>query len=209
MVIKKLKIKSAAEENLESRAQLFKALGHPTRLLIVNLIRMKPRHGEELAAILKLKPATISHHLSQLANVGLLHAEKAQYYQVYSLRSELLQKTLGDIVTLLQPELPATIKTDAYRAKVIATFFSHGRLKEIPAQLKKRQIILDVIVQEFEPERAYTEHEVNQVLLEFHEDVAALRRELIGEGLMQRAQGLYRRTIPAQTQAAEEAEEQP
>ena len=51
--------KVAAEQNLAKRADLFKALGHPVRLLIINLIKMQPRHGEELAAILKLKAATV------------------------------------------------------------------------------------------------------------------------------------------------------
>ena len=41
-------------------------------------------------------------------------------------------------------------------------------------------IILEVIVKEVEPEHAYTEIEVNRILLEFHEDVATLRRGLIG-----------------------------
>ena len=52
--------KSAYEGDLEARAELLKALGHPVRLLILNLLDMKPRHGEELAAILNLQPATIS-----------------------------------------------------------------------------------------------------------------------------------------------------
>ena len=63
---------SKVEQNLQARAQLFKALGHPARLLILNLVQNKPRHGEELAAILRLKPATISNHLSKLASVGLI-----------------------------------------------------------------------------------------------------------------------------------------
>ena len=33
---------------------------------------------------------------------------------------------------------------DAYRKKVIDTFFQYGRLKQIPVQLKKRQVILIV-----------------------------------------------------------------
>lgn len=193
MELKKPTVKSSAEQNLEKRAQLFKALGHPARLLIVNLIRVKPRHGEELAAILKLNPATISHHIAQLVEAGLLQAEKAQYYQVYSLRNELLSKKLGDVLFVPQPELATDVETDAYRTAVIDTFFEHGRLKQIPAQLKKQQIVLEVIVREFEPQRDYSEHEVNQILLEFHEDVAALRRYLISEGLMARDKGAYRR----------------
>ena len=71
------------EQDLDARADLFKALGHPARLLIVNLIRHKPRHVEELAVILGLSPATVSHHLSRLSSAGLLRSEKDQYYQTY------------------------------------------------------------------------------------------------------------------------------
>jgi ArsR family transcriptional regulator len=185
--------KTTVEENLEARAELFKALGHPARLLILNLVQMKPRHGEELATILKLKPATISHHLAKLTEVGLLESRKDQYYQTYSLTGDLLAKTLDQVVRLPQPGLTAEVEEDAYRNKVLKNFFRRGRLTQIPAQLKKRLIILEKIVQEFEPEREYSEHEVNQVLLEFHEDVATLRRALIDHKLMQRNRGIYRR----------------
>lgn len=192
---KKSCIKSTAAHDLDGRATLFKALGHPTRLLILNLIKIKPRHGEELAEILNVKPATISHHLAQLVNANLLQSEKDQYYRIYTLRTDLLQQTLAEMVTLPQPQLSANLETDAYRKKVIDTFFRYGRLTHIPAQLKKRQVILDLIVEEFEPERDYTEIEVNRILLEFHEDVATLRRELVGEKLMERERGIYRRLV--------------
>ena len=87
--------KSTSERNLEERAQLFKALGHPARLLMMNLIQQKPRHGEELAAILNLKPATVSHHLAKLADAGLLTATKDQYYQMFSLVGDILKKAIG------------------------------------------------------------------------------------------------------------------
>jgi hypothetical protein len=185
--------RSPAEFNLEERAQLFKALGHPARLLMLNLIQQKPRHGEELAAILNLKPATISHHLSKLTEVGLLTSAKDQYYQVYSLAGNVLQKPLSEIIRLPQPSLADEVETDAYRDKVIKTFFRRGRLVRIPAQLKKLQVVLERIAQEFEPEREYTEKEVNFILLDFHEDVATLRRALVGEGHMVRQRGIYRR----------------
>jgi hypothetical protein len=181
------------EEDLEAKARLFKALGHPVRLLIVNLVQMKPRHGEELAEILHLNPATVSHHLAKLTGVGLLRSEKVQYYQTYSLVGDVLDKTLGELMHLPQPGLAAEVEEDAYRNKVLRTFFQHGRLRSIPVQRKKRQIILEKIIQEFEPEREYSHREVNQILVEFHEDVATLRRELVATGLMQRSDGIYRR----------------
>lgn len=180
-----------AEKELEKRAQLFKALGHPARLLIVNLIATKPRHGEELAAILRLQPATISHHLAQLTAVGLLQAQKDQYYQVYSLLGEVLERPLRDLVSLPQPDLTAKVEEDAYKQKVLKTFFKRGRLTQIPAQLKKQQVVIERLAQEFEPGRRYTEQEVNHILLGFHEDVASLRRYLIENKLMQRERGIY------------------
>jgi hypothetical protein len=166
-------------------------LGHPVRLLIVNLIKLKPRHGQELAAILELNPATISHHLSKLTEVGLLQSRKDQYYQTYSLAGDMLSKTLGEVVFVPQPELAADVAEDAYRQKVLKTFFKRGRLVQIPAQLKKRLVVLEKLVLEFEPGRRYDEREVNQILVEFNDDVATLRRAMIGHKLMQREKGVY------------------
>ena len=182
-----------AERNLEARAALFKALGHPVRLLILNLVQMRPRHTEELATILLLKPATVSFHLAQLSHAGLLESKRDQYYQIYSLAGDVLRKPLSDVVFLPQPELAAQVEEDAYRAKVLATFYRRGRLTQIPSQLKKQRIILEKLAEEFEPEREYTEREVNHILVEVHDDVAALRRGLIGHKLMERAKGIYKR----------------
>jgi biotin operon repressor len=183
------------QHNLESRAQLFKALGHPARLLILNLAHSKPRHGQELAHILQLTPATVSHHLAILTEAGLLCARQDQYYHIYSLVNAPLEKKLGELIQLPQPDLHITSAENAYCAKVLRTFFRQGRLTQIPAQLKKQQIILEKLAQEFEPERSYTEAEVNQILLEFHDDVATLRRGLISHGLMERTHNIYRRTL--------------
>jgi hypothetical protein len=68
-----------------------------------------------------------------------------------------------------------------------------GRIIKIPAQLKKRQVILEKIAEVFEPGRDYTEREVNIALLDFHDDIAVLRRGLIETGLMTRQQGIYRK----------------
>lgn len=186
--------RTGAERNLEARAALFKALGHPVRLLILNLVKMRPRHTEELASILLLKPATVSFHLSQLHEAGLLRSRKDQYYQIYSLEGGVLRRPLSDIVFLAQPELATEVEEDAYRKSVLETFIRRGRLTRIPAQRRKQQIILERLAEEFEPQRKYTEREVNRILVEFHDDVATLRRGLVDQGLVERAEGVYRRT---------------
>jgi hypothetical protein len=182
-----------AEQDLEARAELLKALGHPARLLMLNLIRNQPRHVEELAAILSLTPGTVSHHLAKLAAAGVVRAEKDQYYQMYSLAGGALSRPLSDVVFVPQSGVTAQVEEDAYRRKVLETFFKRGRLVSIPAQRKKQRIVLEKLAEEFEPDRDYTEREVNRILVERHDDVATLRRDLVGHGLMARADGVYRK----------------
>jgi hypothetical protein len=45
------------------------------------------------------------------------------------------------------------------------------------------------VVKAFDQGKRYSEAEVNQTLSRFHEDVASLRRELVGAKLMQREGG--------------------
>ncbi len=58
----------------------FKALADANRLKIVGLLARQPYSVEELAALLDLKPSTVSHHLSRLAEVGLVSARAESYY---------------------------------------------------------------------------------------------------------------------------------
>ncbi len=184
--------------SLEQRADFFKALGHPSRVLIVNLCRQKSRHTEELASILSITPATVSHHLKQLEAVGILEGIKDGYYQNYSVKKSVLEQTLAALVSLQEVQLEANLETDGFRLKVLNTFLQRGRLRAIPAQRKKRDIVLEKILEAFEFDHHYPEREVNLILSEFHEDFFTLRRELIGAGLMTREKGIYSR-IPGVT----------
>jgi hypothetical protein len=73
-----------------------------------------------------------------------------------------------------------------YDQKVLSTFMVEGRLKSIPTQQKKRDVILRFLARRFEPQRMYDEREVNEILREYHDDVASLRRYLVDTGLLQR-----------------------
>ncbi len=191
--------------SLEHRADFFKALGHPSRVLIVNLCKQKSRHTEELASILSITPATVSHHLKQLEAAGILDGVKDGYYQNYSIKKSVLDQTLAALVSLQEVQLEANSETDGFRLKVLNTFLKRGRLRAIPAQRKKRDIVLEKILESFEFDHAYPEREVNLILSEFHEDFFTLRRELIAAGLMTRAKGIYSR-IPGVTRVKVEGE---
>ncbi len=92
-----------------------------------------------------------------------------------------------------------------YRQKVEHAFFVNGELTEIPAQRKKRVVILERLLKEFEPGQVYPETEVNKILGRFHSDVCTLRRELIMEKMMGRTNGKYTRLTSYQFQPDESA----
>ena len=53
----------------------FKVFADANRLKIVGLLAQQPYSVEELAALLDLKPSTVSHHLAKLAQIGLVSAK--------------------------------------------------------------------------------------------------------------------------------------
>jgi len=177
------------EDNHEMLA-FFKALADANRLKIIGLLAQRPYSGEELAALLGLKASTISHHLSKLAQVGLVSAHAEGYYSVYQFEEAALQEmsllfSRGDLASVA-----AGVDADGYDRKVIGDFTRpDGSLKEIPAQRKKLEAILRYVVRDFEPGKRYSEKQVNTTLSRYHEDTASLRRELVGYKLMEREGG--------------------
>lgn len=171
----------------EELVAFFKALADANRLKIVGLLAQQPYSVEQLAAILHLRPSTVSHHLSKLAEVGLVSARADSYYNVYQLEEETLQKTR---LLFSQQDLAAVVEDvdlDAYDRKVVEDYsLPDGRLKTIPAQRKKLEAVLKYVVRAFESEKYYTEKQVNEILFRYYDDTASLRRELIGNGLMNR-----------------------
>jgi len=69
-----------------------------------------------------------------------------------------------------------------------------GRLHTIPSKRSKLLVVLDNLAQSFEPGLKYPESRVNEILGEFHPDYAALRRYLVENGFLDRADGLYWRS---------------
>ena len=175
----------------EELVTFFKALADSNRLKIVGLLADKSYSVEELAELLKLKPSTVSHHLARLSEAGLVKARSESYYNVYQLDQTVLEEKRGTMFS--QSELSsvaAEVDVDAYDKKVIRDFTrKDGSLKTLPSQRKKLEAILRYVVKAFEPEKRYSEKQVNELLKRYHDDTATLRRELVGFGMMQREGG--------------------
>lgn len=179
--------------NDEQLLTFFKALADANRLKIVGLLAQQPYSVEQLAAMLNLRPPTVSHHLKMLSEAGLVSARAESYYNVYQLESNALENIVKNLGTQDRlPSMAAEVDLEAYDRKVLHDILlPDGKLKVIPAQRKKREVILRHILKEFQPGVHYTEKEVNEVLVRFHEDCATLRREMISYKMMKRAEGEY------------------
>jgi hypothetical protein len=79
--------------------------------------------------------------------------------------------------------------TEQENAKVLSAYFKqglNGPLEVYPLKEKKRVVILKHILQRLEPNRNYSEKEINAVLKPIYEDYVLLRRQLIDYGFMDR-----------------------
>ncbi len=181
-----------ALESHETLLEFFKLLADEKRLQIVGLLARQEYSVEELAAILALSPATVSHHLQRLVKSGLVQARADQHYHVYSLRLQVLRDLSQRVLS--QESLTQTTESldlDAYDRKVMRDYMEDGRLRMWPHQWKKREVILRYLTEQFETDRRYTEREVNEIIGRVHEDFATLRRELVDTKLLSRDHDVY------------------
>ncbi|CAN5816923.1 hypothetical protein BH20CHL3_BH20CHL3_05000 [soil metagenome] len=183
-------------------AHLLKVIADETRLRILGAISAEPRTGKELAALLDLTPPTISHHMRKLTAAGIVLAERDAQRQWYRLNAEFMLEArrtpLVDAGAPLEAAAAGDDDEDArFRAKVIRDFFVGEHLKELPAQRKRRVIVLQHLTFLFDSDRTYKESEVNDLLRPAWDDVATLRRELVDYGFMQRDRGIYQLTRAA------------
>ena len=174
--------------------RLFKCLSHKSRLQILKSLAIEDMYVERLAERLGITAPTVSFHLKKLADAGAVTSYKSQYYMMYSLKKEIFETSISEILQEKSDEAEAQARRDAqYRQKVINAFFEYGKLKSIPAQHKKERIVLEVIVQAFEFDRIYSEREVNIIIADYHDDFCTIRRDMIGERLLARdTEGYWR-----------------
>ncbi|MFN2194860.1 MAG: metalloregulator ArsR/SmtB family transcription factor [Anaerolineales bacterium] len=182
---------SSSQNSEAGRDQLlvfFKALADANRLKILGLLAQDELTVAELAELLDLQPSTISHHLSRLAQAGLVSARAESYYHMYRLETDALEDMARQMLSVEQLSAASTeVDLSAYDRKVWQDYLTKdGHLKEIPAQRKKLDAVLRRLIQDFEPGETYTEKEVNQILGRYHKDTASLRREMVGSQLLDR-----------------------
>jgi hypothetical protein len=171
--------------------ELFKALADASRLRMLGFLADAERSVDELATLLDLRPPTVSHHLQRLKALGLVSMRGDGTTHLYRLEAHTLRRLARQALNVETLTSPPPEAADAWERKILRDFLVGERLKEIPASRKKRDVVLRWLAQRFEPGRRYAETDVNAVLAAHHEDVATLRRELVGARLLQRERSVY------------------
>ena len=81
----------AGRDELESVSGILRALDDKKRLQILTALRERPLYGQELANVTELSPGTVSHHMAELTNTGLVTIEKQGVKLLYHLNENRLR----------------------------------------------------------------------------------------------------------------------
>ena len=182
---------AAHEGNAVELLGFFRALADPSRLKIIGLLAQQAYPVEQLSALLGLGESTVSHHLSRLADAGLVSARAEGHYSVYSLKPDALSDMARRLLkTERLPELAEGIDRSTFDRKVLAAFTGpDGRFTAFPSQEKKLLVLLRHVLRDFKPGVRYSEKKVNEILLRYSDDTATLRRCMVAFRPMEREGG--------------------
>ena len=109
---------------------LFKCLSDKSRLQILKSLAIEDMYVERLAERLGITAPTVSFHLKKLADAGVVTSYKSQYYMMYSLKKDIFETSILDIIQEKSDEADVQARRDAiYRQKVLDAFFEYGKLK--------------------------------------------------------------------------------
>ncbi|MBT4790473.1 MAG: winged helix-turn-helix transcriptional regulator [Halobacteriovoraceae bacterium] len=87
--------------DFEKQAEIFKALGHPTRLLLSYNLRKKELCVSELNKLIDIDQSTLSRHLKILKIAGVLKNQKKSMQVYYSLRVPCLLDNILECINKL------------------------------------------------------------------------------------------------------------
>jgi DNA-binding transcriptional ArsR family regulator len=191
----------------------------PTRIRILGRLLAGPLDRASLAGELRIAPTALNRHLDALVVAGLVEV-RGDAPGVIAARPDRLG-ALARALAELDREAHGSIPGEAEAAeaglsgawshdgeppaatlarvapapeelRTLRAYLVDGRLTTIPAQGRKRQVVLRFLLERLFPDdRVLPEKEVNQRLAVFHPDVASLRRYLVDDGYVDRAAGRY------------------
>ncbi|MFC0270478.1 metalloregulator ArsR/SmtB family transcription factor [Metabacillus herbersteinensis] len=171
-----------------------KVMGDPTRIRILAILAKGPKHGQSLAGILGLTAPTITHHIAKLKEINLVTQRREKNTIYFHINETVLEHLTGSTMKVIFGKEGMTMEEEKklqYKQIVENFLTKEGRLKTIPAQRKKKLIVLYHVAKDLEAGKRYVEKEINEYIKQYHDDFATIRREFIINGIMYRENGIY------------------
>ncbi|MNB72357.1 Transcriptional repressor SdpR [compost metagenome] len=181
---------------LDKIVNYHKALADPTRMRLLLLLSKGEMHGQALAEALGLSQPTVTHHAAKLRTAAMILERRDKNTVYFKLNPEFIRKgsaaSLSFIFDKGAEEMDEISKDQSLQESVIRNFFSkEGKLRQIPAQYKKKLIALQHMAEQLRQGVTYSEKEINAFIKEYHEDFATIRREFIMHQFMYRENDVY------------------
>lgn len=127
-------------------------------------LREKAKQAKHFLAVYNLMMAKQDHDVATTDQMVPIHAHAKMVDERYLTTEKEREQTLKTAFTSLNPL----------------------KLKQLPKKEKKKIIVLAKIIEQLDPTKRYSEIELNERLMMIFDDVATIRRYLIGYGFMER-----------------------
>lgn len=82
-------------------------------------------------------------------------------------------------------------KKPAGKSKVVVENLEPKISVQLSTQPSKRKFLLEYILAQFEPNKEYSELDVNNIIRKYHDDHLNVRQEFISEKMMELSNGMY------------------
>jgi len=99
--IEDVSIKKPQKEDIEKCLLLKKIFSNIVRISILSLLAQAPLPVCALVAILGKHQTLISHNLTALKEMGIIHEQRVKKYKIYSLNKEKIRELFEDICSFL------------------------------------------------------------------------------------------------------------
>jgi DNA-binding HxlR family transcriptional regulator len=180
---------------------MLKALADESRLFIFRKLYDGEHSVGDLAQSIELSEPTVSHHLSRLREAGLVTLRMAgnqRFYRINPTGLERFKTLIARIdIPITTPEYNESddqwlneLDWSQEDKQVLREYTRNGCLTSLPSRQKKTLVILRWLATFFQPEKMYTEIEVNAILkAKYSFDYVSLRRDLVDFGYLRRERG--------------------
>jgi len=89
-------------EEAEIHSNIIKALAHPVRLMMVDLLREGEKQFSEINNVFQVDKSTVSKHLTVLKEAGIVSSRKDRHDMIYSLEVPCVIDFFGCVTAVIE-----------------------------------------------------------------------------------------------------------